>query len=123
MGTPEFDVTQSGGGPCAFVAIQSAGSAGGVTPSKFWPECNSRAPAQADTVGTWRRYSSKDINAAPASHIVWRSSRPHCVEEIKCAALFIALSGSQKCCDATLAARTTAMSWRQRYAGSPWTCR
>ena len=35
MGTPEFDVTQSGGGPCAFVAVQSAGNAGGVTPSKF----------------------------------------------------------------------------------------
>ena len=37
MGTPEFDVTQSGGGPCAFVAVQSAGNAGGVTASKFWP--------------------------------------------------------------------------------------
>ena len=30
MGTPEFDVTQSGGGPCAFVAIQPGGNAGGV---------------------------------------------------------------------------------------------
>ena len=37
MGTPKFDVTQSGGGPCAFVAVQSGGSAGGVTPSKFSP--------------------------------------------------------------------------------------
>jgi hypothetical protein len=37
MGTPEFEVTQSGGGPCAFVAVQSAGNAGGVTASKFWP--------------------------------------------------------------------------------------
>jgi hypothetical protein len=33
IGTPELDVTQSGGGPCAFVAAQSAGSVGGVTPS------------------------------------------------------------------------------------------
>ena len=33
-GTPEFDVTQSGGGPWAFVATQSAGNAGGVTLSK-----------------------------------------------------------------------------------------
>jgi hypothetical protein len=35
VGTPEFDVTHRGGGPCAFVAIQSGGSVGGVTPSKF----------------------------------------------------------------------------------------
>jgi hypothetical protein len=34
-GTPEFDVTQSGGGPCAFVATQFAGKPGGVAPSKF----------------------------------------------------------------------------------------
>jgi hypothetical protein len=33
-GTPASDVTQSGGGPCAFVAIQPGGSAGGVTLSK-----------------------------------------------------------------------------------------
>ena len=35
VGTPEFDVTQSGARPCAFVATHSAGNAGGVTPSKF----------------------------------------------------------------------------------------
>ena len=35
IGTPELDVTQSGGGPCAFVATQSGGNIGGVTPSKF----------------------------------------------------------------------------------------
>ena len=35
LGTPEFDVTQNGGGPSAFVASQSGGSAGGVTSSKF----------------------------------------------------------------------------------------
>lgn len=35
LGTPEFDVTQNGGGPSAFVATQSGGSAGGVTSSKF----------------------------------------------------------------------------------------
>ena len=28
IGTPEFDVTQSGGGPCAFVATQSGGQCG-----------------------------------------------------------------------------------------------
>src|SRR6476620_3569549 len=35
VGTPEFDVTHSGDGPCAFVATQPAGSVGGVTLSKF----------------------------------------------------------------------------------------
>src|SRR6266480_4368324 len=35
VGRPESDVTQSGGGPFSFVASQSGGNAGGVTPSKF----------------------------------------------------------------------------------------
>ena len=35
MGTPEFDVTHKGGGPCEFVAIQPRGNVGGVTLSKF----------------------------------------------------------------------------------------
>jgi hypothetical protein len=35
IGTPESDVTHNGGGPWTFVAIQSGGSAGGVTLSKF----------------------------------------------------------------------------------------
>jgi len=34
-GTPEFDVTQTGGGPNAFVAIHSTGKVGGITLSKF----------------------------------------------------------------------------------------
>jgi hypothetical protein len=34
-GIPEFDVTQNGGGPSAFVASQSGGNAGGITLSKF----------------------------------------------------------------------------------------
>src|SRR5581483_4926750 len=34
-GRPLFEVTQSGSGPPALVATQPAGSAGGVTPSKF----------------------------------------------------------------------------------------
>ena len=37
LGTPLFDVTQSGGGPCAFVASHATGKAGGVTLSKFSP--------------------------------------------------------------------------------------
>jgi hypothetical protein len=35
VGMPELDVCHSGGGPSAFVAVQPAGNAGGVTPSKF----------------------------------------------------------------------------------------
>jgi hypothetical protein len=35
LGTPESDVTQMGGGPSAFVASQSGGSAVGLTLSKF----------------------------------------------------------------------------------------
>ena len=34
IGTPEFDVTQRGGGPWAFAATQSGGSEGGLTLSK-----------------------------------------------------------------------------------------
>jgi hypothetical protein len=35
IGTPEFEVTHTGGGPWAFVASQSGGNAGGVALSKF----------------------------------------------------------------------------------------
>ena len=35
IGTPESDVTQSGGGPNAFVAIQPGGNVGGAWPSKL----------------------------------------------------------------------------------------
>ena len=35
VGMPEFEVCHSGGGPSAFAAVHPAGSAGGVTPSKF----------------------------------------------------------------------------------------
>jgi hypothetical protein len=35
VGMPELEVSHSGGGPSAFVAVQPAGRAGGVTPSKF----------------------------------------------------------------------------------------
>jgi len=44
IGSPEFDVTQTGGGPNAFVASHGGGNAGGVTPSKFSVEVT--RPAQ-----------------------------------------------------------------------------
>ena len=62
IGTPEFDVTQSGGGPCAFVATQPGGSAGGVTLSKFsrnsLPATN-RADTAADSGQTAARISTR----------------------------------------------------------------
>jgi len=35
LGSPESDVTQTGGGPNAFVASQGNGNSGGITLSKF----------------------------------------------------------------------------------------
>jgi hypothetical protein len=52
-GTPEFDVTQSGGGPSAFVAIQSAGKTGGATLSKYTLKTTgSRQGGEQEGVGT-----------------------------------------------------------------------
>jgi hypothetical protein len=51
-GTPEPDVTQSGGGPCAFVASQSGGNAGGATLSKFSVNtCRSQHSGHGSGVG------------------------------------------------------------------------
>jgi hypothetical protein len=36
VGIPELEVVHSGAGPRVFVAVQPAGSWGGVTPSKAW---------------------------------------------------------------------------------------
>ena len=73
IGTPELDVTQSGGGPCAFVATQSGGSAGGVTPSKFSIVVSQRTRRALH--GNWRN-GSKNIDSAPASNVVWWARRP-----------------------------------------------
>jgi hypothetical protein len=52
-GIPEFDVTQSGGGPSAFVAIQSTGNAGGATLSKYTLKTTgSRQGGEQEGVGT-----------------------------------------------------------------------
>jgi hypothetical protein len=52
MGAPELDVTQTGGGPCAFVASQSGGNTGGVAPSKFSVNpCRSQHPGHGSGVG------------------------------------------------------------------------
>lgn len=75
IGNPESDVTQSGGGPWAFVASQPAGSAGGVTPSKFsLCVAGFQQPGQGSGVGVGptpptrsirvRRLSSREPNPA-----------------------------------------------------------
>jgi hypothetical protein len=66
IGTPEFDVTQSGGGPSAFVASQPGGNAGGTTPSK-----SSFIVISGQQFGHW-----KGVGVGPAAGILmdWRSS-------------------------------------------------
>jgi hypothetical protein len=51
VGTPESEVTQSGGGPCTFVANQFGGSAGGEIPSKFSEKTVTKIPSHGDGVG------------------------------------------------------------------------
>jgi hypothetical protein len=93
-----LDVTQSGGGPCAFVATQPAGSAGGVTPSKFWPKAISRdVPGGQVELGA----AAARISTRPQPYTLFGGPAvPHWVEEIKCAALFIVV-------------RLPLMSWRK----------
>jgi hypothetical protein len=51
IGIPEFEVTQSGGGPCTFVATQFGGSTGGVTASKFSTKTGVTIPSHGGGVG------------------------------------------------------------------------
>ena len=70
IGSPESDVTQSGGGPNAFVASHSIGNAGGVTLSKFSVEvinpphgphrpCGGRMPATVRPIAMPRIMSNR----------------------------------------------------------------
>ena len=74
IGTPESEVTHSGGGPCAFVAIQSGGKAGGATPSKFSLNVNrSQQPGHGSGVGvgpTTANILTSSLLAAAASDAV-----------------------------------------------------
>ena len=76
MGTPELDVTQSGGGPKALVANQSDGNSGGVTLSKFSSNTTGKeqgpheglgsgvAPMASDRSTPPRPFSSGEANPA-----------------------------------------------------------
>jgi hypothetical protein len=69
-GIPEFDVTQSGGSPSAFVAIQSAGNAGGATLSKFsLKTIGSRQGGEQERVGT-------GVGVGVSPTVAERSNRP-----------------------------------------------
>ena len=63
IGTPEFEVTQSGGGPWAFVASHPGGSAGGVTLSKF--SANLLRNQQGGHVGGLGAGTAAEISTRP----------------------------------------------------------
>src|SRR5262245_24107039 len=90
IGTPESDVTHRGGGPWAFVAIQSVGNPGGVTLSKFsskctgWKQGNGEHVGFGGGVGTAAKMSTRPqpvtLFGGPAV--------PHCLYARKTAASF-----------------------------------
>ena len=82
IGTPEFDVTQSGGGPCAFVATQSGGNAGGVTPSKFSLNVSWLHTGRA-LLGLGAQPQQKISTRPQPVTLFGGPAVPHCVEAIK----------------------------------------
>ena len=66
VGIPVFDVVHSGAGPWAFVAVQPAGSAGGVTPSKCLAERRRRVRARGGPASRTSVARSRRRAAAPA---------------------------------------------------------
>jgi hypothetical protein len=70
VGTPELEVTHSGAGPAAFVAVQPAGNAGGVTPSKFSLNVVTSGPTTATEAGAEPDPPSVDVNEAVLSSVV-----------------------------------------------------
>src|SRR2546430_4315158 len=85
VGNPEFDVTQSGGEPCAFVATQNGGNAGGVTPSEISLKTIFRK-VTCGHVGLWAA-AAKVITPPPPATLVVGAGVPHCLLAIKYAAL------------------------------------
>jgi hypothetical protein len=77
IGTPEFEVDQSGGGPCAFVAIQFGGSAGGVTLSKFSVIVEKNQP-QGHCIGVGEIAARISTRPQPAT-LFGGPADPHCL--------------------------------------------
>jgi hypothetical protein len=70
-GKPEFEVTQRGGGPCRFVAIQSVGNLGGVTASKFSINTTgSRQGGEQEGVGTGVGVGVPSATAMPSAGLL-----------------------------------------------------
>src|SRR4030095_2355336 len=70
VGTPELEVTHRGAGPLAFVAVQPAGSAGGVTPAKFSLDAMTRGRTTATEAGAEPDPPSVDVNEAVLLRVV-----------------------------------------------------
>ena len=70
VGTPEFEVTHSGAGPPAFVAVHPAGSVGAVTPSKFSLNTVTSGPTTATEAGAEPDPPSVDVNEAVLLSVV-----------------------------------------------------
>lgn len=78
LGSPEFDVTHSGGGPCTFVAIQPGGNVGGVTSSKFSP--NSTGVKQGGHCGGPGAGTAAEISTRPQPVTLFGGPAvPHCL--------------------------------------------
>ena len=71
--------------------------------------------------GKWR--TAARISTRPQPYTLFGGPAvPHCLEEIKCAALFKAVRLPEMSCRNSGRATTTT-PWRRQYAESPWTCR
>jgi hypothetical protein len=76
-GTPEFEVTQSGGEPCAFVAAQFGGSAGGVTLSKL-SLVDNRNQQRGHSIGAGETAARISTRPQPAT-LFGGPGVPHCL--------------------------------------------
>jgi hypothetical protein len=90
IGTPEFEVTHNGGGPCAFIATQSGGNAGGVTPSKYSETTAGSQKAGGHGGGLGATAARASIRPHPVT-LFGGPADPHCLYAIKCAASFNAV--------------------------------
>ena len=78
IGTPEFEVTQNGGGPWAFVASHPGGSAGGVTLSKF--SANVLRNQQGGQIGGVGEGTAAEISTRPQPTTLFGGPGvPHCL--------------------------------------------
>jgi len=75
LGSPELDVTQSGGGPCTFVAIQPGGNVGGVTPSKFSPNSTGFQQQQSGHCGGTGTGTAAEISLSELPPARWPRAR------------------------------------------------